>query len=244
MELTFRKVIILLLISVVIILVSVKTTSLITNVKDSIHKIDTKQDSVLNDYYNYDDSNAKYLVSDEDWNYILKKSKEICHKQSVNDLPKEFKDKAQQIAKDLGVSEKDLLTVIGFETGDTFCSCAVNVNSRAVGLIQFLPSTAKSLGTTSKKLCDMSEIDQLDLVYEYLKPYKSKIHDLGSLYMAILCPNGLNNKEIIFSKDGNAACGSSKSYDYNKGFDKNNDSKVTYSEVASALANRENYLFG
>ena len=46
---------------------------------------------------------------------------------------------------------------------------------RATGLIQFMPDTALSLGTTTKALYLMNAVDQLHYVYKYFKPWTGKI---------------------------------------------------------------------
>lgn len=44
--------------------------------------------------------------------------------------------------------------------------------SGAIGLIQFMPSTAKGLGTSTSALKQMTAVDQLAYVEKYFAPYK------------------------------------------------------------------------
>lgn len=55
--------------------------------------------------------------------------------------------------KNLGIPDPSyLMACIAFETGETFSPAIKNsAGSGAVGLIQFMPSTAKALGTTTAR---------------------------------------------------------------------------------------------
>jgi hypothetical protein len=50
------------------------------------------------------------------------------------------------------------MACMAFEKGETFSPCVKNPGSSATGLIQFMSSTAKSLGTTTNDLCKMSAV--------------------------------------------------------------------------------------
>lgn len=120
---------------------------------------------------------------------------------------------------------------MAFETGGTFSPSIKNAaGSGAVGLIQFMPKTAKALGTTSEKLEKMSAIEQLDYVKKYLNPYRSKLKKLEDVYMAILYPAAVGKPltHTLF-EDGK------KTYTQNKGFDVNKDKKISLKEVSSKV---------
>ena len=59
-----------------------------------------------------------------------------------------------------------------------------------LGLIQFLETTAASLGTTTSKLANMSEVEQLEYVEKYFMPYAGKIETIEDIYMAIMIASG------------------------------------------------------
>ena len=64
-----------------------------------------------------------------------------------------FKQKLVQIAADLGTNPNFLMAVMSFESGETFSPSIKNAaGSGAVGLIQFMPATAKQLGTSTQAL--------------------------------------------------------------------------------------------
>jgi hypothetical protein len=57
------------------------------------------------------------------------------------------------------------MAAMAFETGGSFSPAVPNkAGSGAVGLIQFMPSTAKGLGTSTEALKKMSAVQQLDFV--------------------------------------------------------------------------------
>jgi hypothetical protein len=100
--------------------------------------------------------------------------------------------------------------------------------SGATGLIQFMPKTAKGLGTTTDALARMSAVAQLEYVELYFKPYR--VRTLEDVYMAILWPAavGKPNDFVLFESP-------SKQYKQNRGLDQNGDGKVTKFEAAAAV---------
>ena len=142
-----------------------------------------------------------------------------------------FKSRVIHICTQLEVSPDYLMACMAFETGATFSPTIKNAaGSGAVGLIQFMPRTAKALGTTTEKLEKMSAVEQLDYVKKYLTPYKSKLKKLEDIYMAILYPAAIGKPTThTLFEDG------SKTYTQNKGFDKNNDKKISIKEISSKV---------
>jgi hypothetical protein len=70
-----------------------------------------------------------------------------------------------------------LMAIMSFES-DGFNPAARNELSGATGLIQFMPSTAKELGTATDALARMSAEDQLDYVAAYFAPFKGRLNTL------------------------------------------------------------------
>lgn len=143
---------------------------------------------------------------------------------SSNYVTLEFLEKVSNIACELEIDPDDLMAVMAFESG--FNPAAKNPNSSATGLIQFMSNVAISLGTTTEDLSGMSNIEQLDYVYKYYKPYAGKMSDLGDVYMVTLWPAavGKSNDYAIFKKgDG---C-----YEVNYGLDYNEDGIITKEEA-------------
>lgn len=110
-----------------------------------------------------------------------------------------------QIALALSVSPVDVCTVVSYETAGTMSPSIVNKHSGAVGLIQFMPETAKSLKTTSDKLAAMTFAEQSVYVIKYFKKRKFKAehdgNDLKRLYSTVFCGNP-NYKRCSNKTDG------------------------------------------
>ena len=109
-------------------------------------------------------------------------------------VDKAFKEKVIAISAKLGIDPNHLMAAMAFESARTFRADIINPGSGATGLIQFMPSTAKSLGTTTAKLRKMTAVKQLDYVEAYFSPYRGKLKDLDDLYMAILWPRPLPSR--------------------------------------------------
>lgn len=98
-----------------------------------------------------------------------------------------FMDKINDIASDLGVLNIWLLSIMNHESGMN--PQAKNPNPPyPVGLIQFVPSTATYLGTTTEALYQMTAIQQLDYVYKYFLPYKNQLNSLTDVALVTFYP--------------------------------------------------------
>lgn len=155
-------------------------------------------------------------------------------------VSKEFKARVLEICRNLGMPFPHgadwLMSCMAFESGGTFRSDIKNAaGSNATGLIQFMPTTAGILGTTTQELAAMSPERQLDYVERYFKPYKNRLTSLEDVYMAILWPVavGKPNGTALFVKD----LGRSKAYLQNAGLDSNRDGIVTKEEAVSKVRN-------
>jgi len=143
-----------------------------------------------------------------------------------------FKDKVIGISAGLGVDPSDLMAVMAFESARTFSPSVKNEISGAVGLIQFMPKTAKSLGTSSSALAAMTAVQQLDFVEKYFKSFSAKLNGIYDLYACVLWPRAIGKEKsyVLFSTTQNK-----KAYKANKGLDANDDGAVTKAEAASKV---------
>jgi peptidoglycan hydrolase-like protein with peptidoglycan-binding domain len=143
-----------------------------------------------------------------------------------------FKQRVRQISAKLGCDANDLMSCMAFESGETFSPSARNAQSGATGLIQFMPSTAEGLGTTTEKLAAMTAVAQLDFVERYFSGFHG-LRTLEDLYMAILWPRAVGKPDdfVLFAAP-------TKAYQQNQGLDKDKDGKVTKREAASAVRQR------
>lgn len=152
-------------------------------------------------------------------------------------VSKVFRDRVWWIADTLTAAQgaifdaNNLMACMAWETGEKFTADVKNMaGSGATGLIQFMPTTAKDLGTTTSALARMTAEDQLNFVYKYfVKVIKARgpVVSLEDVYMAILLPSavGKPNSHPLFT--------SGVAYRQNAGLDSNKDGTVTKYEAAS-----------
>jgi hypothetical protein len=143
-----------------------------------------------------------------------------------------FRRKVIEIGHRLEMDPNHLMAIMAFETGRSFDPAVTNhAGSGATGLIQFMPATARALGTSTAALSRMSAIDQLDYVEAYLAPYAGRMKDLPSAYMAVLYPRAVDKAPgyVLFRKG-------SKAYKLNRGLDLNGDGQVTKAEASAKVA--------
>lgn len=116
-----------------------------------------------------------------------------------------FMQKLQQVANALGVETRVLLGIMKHETGNTLSPQAKAPGKHgAVGLIQFIPKTARALGTSTEELARMSATQQLDYVYRFYKNVGVKPGmDIGDMYMLTFMPAYVGKKpDTILGKRG------------------------------------------
>lgn len=96
----------------------------------------------------------------------------------------------------LGIDPAWLANVIHFESA--WNPGAKNRLSGATGLIQFMPSTAKRLGTSTDALSGMNSSQQLGYVYAYLAPYAGRMNSQIDVYMAVFYPKAIGQPDYRF----------------------------------------------
>lgn len=143
-----------------------------------------------------------------------------------------FNRKVEAIAGRLGCDANHLMAAMAFETAETFSPSIRNAaGSGATGLIQFMPATARRLGTTTDRLAAMTALDQLDYVEAYFRSATGRpLHTLSDVYMAILWPAavGKPDSHVLFREPARA-------YTMNRGFDINRDGIITKAEAAEKV---------
>lgn len=153
--------------------------------------------------------------------------------------PEEFEQVLRSICNMLAINPSWLMMVMWSESrlnaqavnkqpGDTD-NPQIRAASRATGLIQFMPDTALSLGTTNKALYAMSAIDQLRYVYKYFKPWAGRIKSYYDLYLVTFFPDALGKPDdYILQTQKLSATAIAKQ---NPFFDVNRDGKLTVGEI-------------
>lgn len=152
-------------------------------------------------------------------------------------LTKPFLDAVVDMSARLGVNPSYITTIMALETGRRFTSDVTNAaGSGATGLIQFMPSTAKGLGTTTELLAKMTPIEQLVYVEKYFKPYTGAMDRLVDCYLAVLYPDAMGGAldDVIWSKSS-ATSFLRKCYTQNIGFDKAKKGFITVRDVANSI---------
>lgn len=150
----------------------------------------------------------------------------------------EFTQGVTNLAKKYNVPEDYLYAVMGFETGGTFDPSIKNqAGSGATGLIQFMGSTAKGLGTTTDELAGMTRTEQLVYVDKYFSGKGIEGGSLSDIYMAVLFPAAVGKPDdfVLFGK-GAMSGYTGIAYEQNKGLDKNNDGSVTKAEASESVS--------
>lgn len=143
----------------------------------------------------------------------------------------EFAQGVSRLATKYGVKPAALLAVMEFESGFD-PSIENQAGSGATGIIQFMPSTARSLGTSVEALARMTRLEQLTYVEKYFDQFASRIQngDIDDVYMAVLYPRAVGKDDgyVLFSAGTTA-------YSQNRGLDTNGDGTVTKFEAASKV---------
>lgn len=144
-----------------------------------------------------------------------------------------FRARVIEIAEEMGAVPDHLMACMAFETGESFSPTVRNgAGSGAIGLIQFMPATLKGMGRTVEQLRVMTAEQQLEVVRDYFKPYRGRVGNLSSLYMAILWPAAVGSPEgsILWSQSQRPT-----TYRQNAGLDVDKDGVITKAEAAAKV---------
>lgn len=145
----------------------------------------------------------------------------------------EFTRTVEQIAARLGTRPEYLMAVMSFETGGSFDPAQPNTaGSGATGLIQFMPATARGLGTSTAALARLSPVQQLDYVERYLLPFAGQLDTLEGVYSSVLAGHP------VAEPSGTLFAAGSGAYRANAGLDANRDGRITSGEAAARVRER------
>jgi Transglycosylase SLT domain len=153
----------------------------------------------------------------------------------------DFRSSVSQVAKNLKISEENLYQIMHKES--QLDSRNQNPNSRASGLIQFMPKTAGGLGFTVEEIIAMKPSEQMKLVEKYLSDQKVQPgSNLAELYAAVHLPAMMGKPRdfLAYAADGTGvfpdAATNRKAYRDNRGLDTTGpkgkpDGRVTRGEI-------------
>jgi hypothetical protein len=132
--------------------------------------------------------------------------------EKVKENKEEFANKVVEISAKLNCNPAHLMIVMNNESG--LNSKIKNPTSSATGLIQFMAGTAKSLGTTTDALKAMRNVEQLDYVYKYMKPFIGHFDTVSDVYLAVFFPKAIfENEQYVFPQWASKA---NPNFDLNK----------------------------
>jgi hypothetical protein len=150
----------------------------------------------------------------------------LIHIEKVKTNREAFATKVLAISKELGINPNWLMQAMNSESG--LNHQAVNPTGGATGLIQFMPATAKGLGTSTEALKAMTNVAQLDYVFKYLKPWKGRMKSYADTYMAIFFPAAIGKSRDYVLETKNLKADTIATQ--NRIFDLNKDKKITKGE--------------
>ena len=147
----------------------------------------------------------------------------------------DFIREVETIAQRIGAQPEHLLAVMSFETGGSFSPGVRNAaGSGATGLIQFMPATARELGTTTDALSRMSAVDQLEYVERYFaqRSDPGDLRTLEGVYTTVLYGSPRSEPGSTLFSQGGAA------YRMNAPLDLNRDGRITAGEATRFVRGR------
>ena len=160
----------------------------------------------------------------------------LAFEEKITDNKPQFIQRVIEIAAALGTNPNWLMAVMNTESGLNHKAQNTTYplyNGPATGLIQFTPDTALSLGTNINALKAMTNVKQLDYVYEYYEPYKGRLNSYFDAYMAVFFPAAINKPDTwIFETSSIKRSAVARQ---NPGIDLNKDGQITVAEFKGYL---------
>lgn len=148
-----------------------------------------------------------------------------------NKVSVQFVLKVKAIAKRLGVKEDWLMAVMWSESRLNPAAC--NPSGGATGLIQFMPATAKYLGTSCDELARMDAVTQLDYVEKFFRPYANRCKSFPELYLACFFPAAIGRPDSYILQTSTLPA--ELIAKQNPLFDANKDGRITVGEFRKKL---------
>ena len=161
---------------------------------------------------------------------------ELIYSHLVTSNKPEFLKGVDVIGHDLKIDPNWIMAVMYLES--TLKPDAVNPENGASGLIQFTRSTATGLNTSVEAIRLMSNVEQLNLIYRYLRPYKGRMNSFVDVYMAVFFPAAIGKEpDYVLQTKGLSA---SYIASLNLAYDLNKDVVLTKHEVETAILGKIN----
>lgn len=215
--------------------------------------------NIFTSYSGVDDETLKYFFGVNNSLYgisylsLNKKSPEFKNQVRCNDV-NAFVKRISEISQEQKFNPNWLMVVMASESG--IDPSEYNKNSRATGLIQFMPSYYESVewNLTSDQLRKMDATEQLEYVDKYFSKLKKTwgkikyIHPvdmyLATLSPAILAVDDRNSSSVIYSKMPDHPSvipnigDTTKQYNGNKSIDLDNKGYITIKDVQNRFTTK------
>lgn len=151
-------------------------------------------------------------------------------------LSNEFYTRIVKLAKEINCDPNDLMAVIRIETAGSFSPSKQNPKTRATGLIQFMPTTAKGYGTSVEALARMTIEEQMDYVERHFKDgiKHRKISgrlDAATVYALVFWPAAASKSDNYVIATRGAT-----TYRQNSGLDIDNNGFITKGDLGKWVA--------
>lgn len=104
-----------------------------------------------------------------------------------------FKTELLKVCTFLGIDPNWLMMVMWAESKVN--PRAVNPTSGATGLIQFMPNTARSLGTTTERIKQLDAVEQLYYVQKYFAWKRGKMKSYYDVYAVVFFPAAIGKPD-------------------------------------------------
>jgi hypothetical protein len=152
-----------------------------------------------------------------------------------------FRAELVRLAARLNLDPDGLSAVMSLESG--YDPAAVNLDCLnrlkrpssqcATGLIQFMPDTARRLGTTVDALRRMGDAEQLEYVEKFFRPFAGRLQTPGDFYIATFMPAHVGKDPgFVLFEEGESG------YAQNSGLDRDRDGRITIGDVTAAIEAR------
>lgn len=105
----------------------------------------------------------------------------------------DFGNKVVQIAQDVQTDPDYLMMALYIESH--FRANFRNHYGTGDGMLPFIQSQAKRMGTTVQEIEEMTPLEQLDCVHDYYKHYEGRLNSLIDVYLAFYFPLAFNKND-------------------------------------------------
>ena len=162
------------------------------------------------------------------------KSSEVDVSKAKGDWKKDaaFVKEVERVSSKYGFSPGALIGLMQSESGIN--PQARNNSGGATGLIQFMPATARALGTSTDALYRMNRAQQMKYVDAFFSPYASGLKgaSAGKLYAYVFLPGRAGRQSGVLTENPE------NYYTHNRGLDMNRDGRITISDLDRRIAGK------